>query len=251
MFRIKNKGFSQVSLLVGVFFLAIVVAIVMKTIKKQNDNLKNILSEAEIINYTNKVKTYLSSPENCKASFEGISTDGGVVTSLRTIKDGLATKRFEVFAKSNKTIGSQKIKILEYKISSYDQDEEDISELGFLYLNISLKKNLDSLRASMAERQIRLYFFEEDGLLTDCAFGGLPSSNIIVHDRGDYNFIESSSISIKTNDGGAKLNVKDDLVIEDSKSACNNNTQGTIRYDQAAKKFMACLTPPNWSEVHK
>jgi hypothetical protein len=237
--------------MVGVFFLAIVVAIVMRTIKKQNENLKNILAEAEIINYTNKLKTYLSSPENCGATFGGLDFENSTVDAIKTIKDGLATNRYEVYTKSKKTIGTQNIRVMEYKLTKFDQEDNEISDLGFIYLNIKLDKNLDSLSASKAKRRIRLYYKAEGKLITQCAFGGLPTDSSLIVDKGTYNYINSPSVSINTQTPSSTLNIDGVISLEDTELACDLEQRGSIKYNSKLKRFEACVTPPNWTEVHK
>ena len=251
MFRLNNKGFSQVTLLIGVFFLAVVVAIVMRTVQKQTDNLNNIIAESEIVNFSNIVKRYLSSPTNCTATFQGIKINEGTVESLKVIKDGLESKRFEIFSKSQKTVGTRKLRIVEYKLNDYSvENDEEIGELGLVNLEIKISKNINNLK-KLSSYSIRLYIKSKDKILDSCAFGGLPTSATIIQDKGSYAFINTESLSVNTQNTNAQLNIEGMVNLSSNDKECTDFLKGSIRYNSSLESFETCLNPPLWKKAHK
>jgi len=251
MFRLKNHGFSQLNLLAGVFFLAVVVVIVMRTIKKQSETLKNITAEAEIVNYVNKIRGYLSSPTNCYATFAGQNIDGSEINSIITIKDGLESKRYEIYSLSKKSFGTQGIKVLKYQLSNSNSDNQIVSDYGLMYLNISLDKNLESETASKSTRSLKVYVKSDDGRITECAYGGLPEGSNVTQDMGSYTFINSSYLGLGTQNLKATLNVKDYLQLDPSDLDCTEKIAGSIRFNGSQNIFEECTGPGNWKKVHK
>jgi hypothetical protein len=251
MLRLNNKGFSQVSLFIGVIFLAIIVAIVMRTIQKQADNLNNIIAESEIITYTNKIKQYLSSPTNCTTTFQGVSTSNGKVDSIKVIKDGLKSKRYEIYSKSKKTVGSQALKIEEYSLNDYSvEDDEDLGEFGLVNLQIKIIKNINNAK-KYSTQIIRLYMTTVNDRIETCAFGGLPSNTSIIQDKSNYIFLNTESLSVNGQDTRAMLNIKGTLNLSSDNDECTDFLKGALRYNKELKQFEACLNPPSWDKVHK
>ncbi|OUR94136.1 hypothetical protein A9Q84_17655 [Halobacteriovorax marinus] len=251
MFRLNNKGFSQLNLLAGVFCLGIVVVIVMRTIKKQTETLNNITAEAEIVNYINKVRGYLSSPTNCYATFSGKTIDGTNVNSIVTVKDGLESNRYEVFSISKKAFGTQEIKVIKYELADSNAKDEIVSDYGLMYLNIHLDKNLDSITASKAIRKIKVYVKLVNQKISECAYGGLPEGSNISQDRGNYTFLNSKAIGLGTQNLSATLNVNNYIQLEGSLEECTENTLGSLRFNEELSQFEECATIGSWKKVHK
>lgn len=251
MFRLKDRGFSQINILVGVFFLAVVVVIVMRTIKKQAETLQNITAEAEIVNYINKIRSYLSSPTNCYATFSGRTINGAKINAISTLKDGLESKRYEIYSNSKKSFGTQGIKVLSYELSNSNTKNEPVSDYGLMYLNIHLDKNLDSATASKTMRSLKVYVKLEDSKIAECAYGGLPEGSNVTQDMGTYTFINSNFIGLGTQNLSATLNVKDYILLDPSEEDCNLQTMGSIRFNGSLNSFEECNTPGDWKKVHK
>lgn len=251
MFRLNNKGFSQITLFTGVFFLGLVVAIIMKTIQKQSDNLNNIISESEIVTYSNKLKQYLSSPKNCSATFSGIKIDEGTVNSIIVLKDGLESKRFEIYSRSNKTIGSQKLRIEEYKIFDYSvEEDEDLGELGLVNLQVKINKGKDNFK-NITTNTIRLYIKSKDKKIVSCAFGGLPSDSRTIQDKGRYIFLDTESLSINSQNNFGLLNVEGMINLSSNDLECTTSLKGSLRYNSLNGFFEVCLNSPSWEKAHK
>jgi hypothetical protein len=251
MLQLKNKGFSQLNILVGVFFLAIVVVIVMRTIKKQSETLHNITAEAEIVNFVNKIRSYLSSPTNCYATFVGSSINGTKIDSIKTIKDGLESKRYIIFSKSKKSFGTQNIKILKYELSNSNSKNEPVSDYGLMYLNIYLDKNLDSASASKSMRSLKVYVKLQNNKISECAYGGLPEGSNVTQDMGNYTFINANYIGLGTQNLSSTLNVNDYIQLDASKEDCNEDTLGSVRFNGTMNTFEECTEPGSWKKVHK
>ncbi|WP_127716140.1 hypothetical protein [Halobacteriovorax sp. HLS] len=252
MLRINNKGLSSFSLIVGVMFLALVVAIVMRTVKKQNDNLKNILAETEIIDFTNNLKKQLSAPLNCTETFSGVSLNDGTVEKMIFFEQDDFLEKFEIHPLSGKTVGGQKLKVLEYRITTQaTEQDQDTTGLGLATLVIKIDKNTDPKVKNITYHNIRLYVTSEDNTIISCAFGGLPQTNNLIVAKDNYTFIDTASIGVNTQETKAVVNIKGTMSIGNSNTNCNDSTKGMIQFNSQMRQFETCLTPPNWEKIHQ
>ncbi|PIK15690.1 hypothetical protein [Halobacteriovorax sp. JY17] len=248
MLQIKNnRGFSQINLMVGVFFLAIAVFIVVHTIEKQTDSLRNITAEAEVETYLNSVKKYLSSPINCNETLRGVSPNNQPIQAIKTLQKNQLIKKFEV----GSVFGASETKVIGYQTSSYNNFNEDIEELGMMNLVITLRKNLKNQSATDFKRSIKLYMKKEKELISECAFGGLPAGEEIAEETPNGIRLNSFFIGVNTQRVIANINILDSLTLEGSKASCTLDILGSIQFNTTKGQFEQCKKSLLWEKVHR
>ena len=249
MFQINKdkRGFSQINLLIGVAFLGVVVFLVMHTIQKQTDSLRNITAEAEVENYLHSVKRHLTSPLNCNETFMGAEVDGHEINSIKVAQGNSFSTKFEI----GTSFGTSATKIISYRTSGYNNFQEDIADLGMINLVISMKKNIESISAANITRNIKLYIKTVDNKISECAFGGLPTGENIAERTEEGIQLNSAFIGIGTQNVLANLSVKDSITLESDTTPCSADNIGSIKFNSAMYQFEQCKQNLQWMRVHK
>lgn len=248
MFSIKNeKGFSQVNLFVGVFFLAVVVFLVVHTVKKQTQSLKNITAEAEIEAYLSSLKRHLSSPINCNKSLTNIRVNNGLINSIKVLKED----NFQEIFQQNTSIGTSNTKIISYQTSSFNSYQENIADLGMINLVITLEKDLESKTSSLVKRELKLYIKKKSDMIDECAFGGLPTGERIDIEHPEGTVLNSPFVGINTQDVKASLNVSGTITLDSSNGLCTTDSVGSIQFNKAREQFEQCMKDFRWQRIHR
>ncbi|ATH07898.1 hypothetical protein BIY24_08030 [Halobacteriovorax marinus] len=248
MFQVNNqKGFSGLNLMVGVFFLGLVVFLVMHTIKKQADSLNDLTAEAEIEVFLGDLKRQLSSAKNCNATLSKIQTNNGQVTSMKFYKGDELIEQFALHT----TIGASETKILKYSTSIYNNFDEDIAELGMINLIIELQKDIESQSAAKVSRSIKLYIREREGRIEECAFGGLPKGETIQVQESFGTRLSSPFVGVNTSEMKTSLNIGGSLQLTPSDTPCSQENIGAIQFSGVRKQFEQCKRDLTWKRVHR
>lgn len=247
MFQLGNKGFSQINLYVGVFFLAVVVFIVVHTVKRQTDSLKNITAEAEVENYLNDIKRYLSSPINCNQTLKGAPINDHIFNAIDLKQDGSIVSKYPV----GSIFGNSKTKIISYKTSAFNNFEEDIADLGMINIVISLHKELEDNSSANIERSIKVYAEIKAQEIQKCAFGGLPTGEDIAEKSAVGIELNSPFIGINTQVMKTSLNVLDTLTLAPTDVPCTKKIIGSLQFNKVQKQFEQCKKSLIWEKVHR
>ncbi len=249
------KGVSYIQILLASSVIAGLAVVGLKMMKNQ-EKLARITAQKFEVNYlVGEMFHILKDPQNCKASFSGMSPDKSVrkINALKKELRGGSHKeatyylKYFTFDSSKKLYAQNSLKILSYNLS--DSSLSVDAKRGSTHLVVKLQNNEETNPINLV-RTIPIRFRTTNGMISNCeAFNNLVDSSNISF-GGSLNL--GKALHVGPRRAGVELSVAGGMslqVVKGDFPHCSLVSTGKLIYMKKFDEVFFCTRKSGWSSL--
>lgn len=175
----SEEGISLVSVTIAAGIMGMIALAMMRMQDNQLKTQNDMIIRNEIMNFTNKLTSYLSKDDYCVATFENMSIDEDSEISIEEIINPVK----KVLYKTGEKYGNNSFRLVSIKQKEFFYDNED-KRSGVLKLWVSMEKTKKATGAKVINKEVEVFLYLNEKNEVYACGDGVALGTKVVDDPG-------------------------------------------------------------------